>query len=214
MIKKVFEPLLYLAMLITMIVIGIILCCSGQPYKIALGVGGLVMTLGEASYLVPRILSDVNDALELDFMNGVGKGFSAITRILFLLMLYHICAEYFDMPYNIVTGIIYTFATVGVIMIVLPQNQWLENKEQTLLWKTIRNIPLYCLGLCVILCYAVNLNYTNGLFINYFWIGITLFLVSYLPVFIFEEKYPSTHLFMVLAYSSLLSILVLGLFLT
>lgn len=212
MIKKALETLFYSAFIIAGLIVSIILCCTGDGYKIAVGVAGLVLLVGEMAFLIPKIVANIAVGRESKMIFGYTKAFASVTRILFLILLYHICIQYYGKPFNMVTGMAYIFGTFGVIMIVLPQNQWGQNKEPNILWKAIRNIPLFCLGLVVILCYAVEINYTVFNPLNFYWVGIFVFLLFYLPVFLLEEKNSNIELFMIPSYLALTSILVLGLF--
>lgn len=210
MVKKILEVSVYPLILVAFTIISIFLCCQGNPYKLSLGIAGIILTFGECLYLIPKIIADISIAFESQFALGVGKACSSVTRVLFMLMLYHICAIFYKMSYNFVTGIVYFFATLAVIMIVLPRNQWSENKEHGLIWSIILNTPMILLGITLIIIYAVNINYAIWNPLNFFWIGILFFQVSCFLSVALQKSNSNWELLNVVSYLSLISILVLG----
>lgn len=210
MMKKIIEVCAYPLILAAFIVISIFLCCQGNPYKLALGIAGIILAFGECLYLIPKIIADISLAFESQFALGIGKAVCSVTRVLFMLILYHICAIFYNMPYNFVTGIVYFFATVAVIMIVLPRNQWSENKEHGLIWSLILNTPMLFLGIVMIIIYSVNINYAIWNPLNFFWIGILFFHLSYFLSVALQKNNSNWELLNILSYLALIAILILG----
>ena len=135
--------------LIFAVAVGIsILCRRRDAVGRLMGSAVLILGIGDAFHLVPRVL---NYFVNADFTAwlGIGKLVTSVTMTVFYLLLYLLWVRVYDERENrTLSAVVYALTAVRALLCLLPQNNWLEN-ESSALWGVVRNIPFVALG-CVI----------------------------------------------------------------
>jgi len=166
--------------LLTAVAVGIIILRKARnANERRMGAAVLILGLGDAFHLVPRVL---NYFVQADFTAalGVGKLVTSVTMTVFYVLLYHIgCAYYAAEEKRSVRTAIYVLTALRVIVCLLPQNAWLQN-ESSVLWGILRNIPFVALGCLVVMLYYENRGKSKR-FRN-IWLLIVLSFAFYIPV--------------------------------
>ena len=113
-----------------------------------MGLAVLVLGIGDAFHLVPRVL---NYYAEADYTAalGIGKLITSITMTVFYVLLHIIWQDDFGEEGNQKKTIcILALALVRIVLCLFPQNGWLQNSSD-MTWGIIRNIPFVMLGAVV-----------------------------------------------------------------
>ena len=92
-----------------------------------MGAATLILGIGDAFHLVPRVLNHFADA-DFTAALGIGKLVTSITMTVFYVLLYGICAEYYheEKPKALTYGVLGA-AVLRIALCLFPQNGWLEN---------------------------------------------------------------------------------------
>ncbi len=170
------------------VIIGILILKRKQGREGALmGSAVLVLGIGDAFHLVPRVL---NYFIECDFSMwlGVGKLVTSITMTVFYVLMFHLyyalSAKCTGRPLAI---ILYVLAAARVIICLLPQNQWIAN-ESSVTWGIIRNVPFVAIGAIIVVLYFGIKQYNPHF--RLIWLWVTLSFMFYIPVAVFASIVP------------------------
>jgi hypothetical protein len=149
-----------------------------KPGKL-MGAAALVLGLGDAFHLVPRVLNYFIEA-DLTAWLGMGKFVTSVTMTVFYLLVYYIFLGYFKKKENqwfsLAVG---ALAIVRIILCLLPQNGWLENVSDVK-WGVIRNVPFAVLGAVCIALWFIERKKSGIL--KPTWLLILLSFLFYIPV--------------------------------
>lgn len=144
-----------------------------------IGIATLLLGLGDAFHLVPRVL---NYFIEADFSAalGVGKLVTSLTMSVFYVLLYHIWQGYFGVKAERkMSAAVWMLLAVRTILCLLPQNRWLDN-ESDMMWGIIRNVPFVILG--AIVCILYFRKRMDDMVMRPMWILVALSFLFYIPV--------------------------------
>ena len=121
----------------------LILRKAGKTAGRLMGAATLILGIGDAFHLVPRVLNHFADA-DFTAALGIGKLVTSITMTVFYVLLYGIWAEYYheEKPKALTYGVLGA-AALRIALCLFPQNGWLEN-SQDMTWGIIRNVPSCC----------------------------------------------------------------------
>ncbi|MBQ6233756.1 MAG: hypothetical protein IJJ80_09650 [Clostridia bacterium] len=158
-----------------------------------MGTSALVLGIGDAFHLVPRVL---NYFIEADFSAalGIGKLVTSITMTLFYVLVYYIWIGYYKKTEDKrLTCFVWALTALRVIICLFPQNGWLTN-EGGVLWGILRNIPFTALGCLVVALYYGTRNETKHF--RFVWLYITLSFLFYLPVAVGASLVPMLGMLM------------------
>ena len=158
-----------------------------------MGTSALVLGIGDAFHLVPRVL---NYFIEADFSAalGIGKLVTSITLTLFYVLVYYIWIGYYKKTEDKrLTCFVWALTALRVIICLFPQNGWLTN-EGGVLWGILRNIPFTALGCLVVALYYGTRNETKHF--RFIWLYITLSFLFYLPVAVGASLVPMLGMLM------------------
>ena len=158
-----------------------------------MGTSALVLGIGDAFHLVPRVL---NYFIEADFSAalGIGKLVTSITMTLFYVLVYYIWIGYYKKTEDMrLTCFVWALTALRVIICLFPQNGWLTN-EGGVLWGILRNIPFTALGCLVVALYYGTRNETKHF--RFVWLYITLSFLFYLPVAVGASLVPMLGMLM------------------
>ena len=136
-----------------------------------MGVAALILGLGDALHLVPRVL---NYFVNGDFTValGAGKLVTSITMTVFYVLIYYLWMRVYKCEENkALTMAIWGLCAVRIILCLFPQNGWFQN-ESSMAWGIIRNIPFVILGAAI--CYIYYIKRTQDKTFRSMWIFILL----------------------------------------
>ena len=144
-----------------------------------MGAAALILGLGDAFHLVPRVLNYFIDA-DFTAALGIGKLVTSITMTIFYVLMYYIWLEIYDENADRKQYIlIWVMAAMRIILCCFPQNGWLRN-DSSMTWAIIRNIPFVVLGAYIMILYFRKRE-ENRLF-RPVWLLICLSFLFYIPV--------------------------------
>ena len=152
-----------------------------------MGLATLILGLGDAFHLVPRVL---NYFVEADFTAalGIGKLVTSITMTLFYVLVYYIYLGYFqEKEDKRVTGAVWALTMVRIVLCLLPQNGWKENSAD-MTWGIIRNIPFTLLGLLIVALFYQKRKQPGRL--KSVWLLVLLSFAFYIPVAVGAGEVP------------------------
>lgn len=185
-----FELIFDLFYLLLAFFLGIkILLGAEWVWQFLAGSAALVLGIGDAFHLVPRMLSIAHGSEEgLSKALGAGKLVTSITMTLFYLMLWHIGLLLFALPNAVMgTTVVYALAVLCIVLCILPQNRWLE-RDSVLKWAVWRNVPFLFLGLATAMLFGIYKGSVPG--IEWMWLAIVLSFLFYIPVVLGAHRYP------------------------
>ena len=158
-----------------------------------MGLAALILGLGDAFHLVPRVLNYFIDA-DFNAALGVGKFVTSVTMTLFYLLLYSVWLGFYEEKENrTLTKALWALALLRVGLCLFPQNGWIENKG-SLTWGILRNVPFVILGAAVCLLYFRKRSGDRAF--RFMWLYVLLSFAFYIPVVIGAEKVPMLGMLM------------------
>ena len=170
-----------------------ILCRRRDRIGKLMGFAVLILGCGDAFHLVPRVLNYFVDA-DFTAWLGVGKLITSVTMTVFYVLLYRLWIRVYGEPERKWLSIaMYALAAIRIVLCLLPQNGWLEN-DSSVLWGTLRNIPLVAHGVIVICLFFRNRKQVRTL--RFVWLLITLSFLFYIPVAVAAALVPMLGMLM------------------
>jgi hypothetical protein len=177
------------AYLATVFVSAALLCygADGGSARRRFGVMALILGLGDACHLMPRIAAMWDARRGYAAALGAGKLIASVTMTAFYVALWHIgTSAYPGVAAGYMDALVYGVAALRVALCLLPQNRWtVEDSPRK--WAIARNIPFFLLGLFVARLYAVG-AFTQGGALSFIWIFILISFACYLPVVLFSGR--------------------------
>ena len=146
--------------------------------EILMGLSALILGLGDAFHLVPRVL---NYFVAADFTAalGIGKLVTSVTMTVFYVLMVSLAGEIFTGKDRKIPLVVWVLLAVRVVLCAFPQNGWLQN-DGSLAWAVIRNIPFVALGTMV--CRLYHKNRQEDRTFRFIWMYILLSFLFYIPV--------------------------------
>ncbi len=186
------ESVFDLAYLIFGLTAGIILLSTGTPSlaRTLYGAMALVLGGGDAFHLLPRVYGQLNGKLNAYTKAlGLGKLITSITMTAFYLLLYAVWVQIYGSPLpQPLTVLLLALAAARLILCLCPQNRWFS-QHPSQRWAVYRNIPFLCLGIIIILLFA--LTTTPGDPLRFLPLAVALSFGFYLPVVLLSQKIPA-----------------------
>lgn len=183
--------------LLTAAVLGLILLFhNGQDVVKLWGIMALILAVGDAFHLIPRIAAAyTGQARRFQAAMGIGKMLTSITMTLFYVVLWQAGLLLFDLDLTSFSLILYLLAFIRIVLCLFPQNRWTSpSAEGDPLWGIYRNIPFVLQGIMVLWLFA---SYGSGLpAIRWLWLAILLSFLFYLPVVLWVHKKPKLGMLM------------------
>ncbi len=171
----------------------VILRRQTRPAHRLMGLAALILGLGDAFHLVPRVLNyfasgDFTAAL------GLGKLVTSLTMTVFYVLLYYVwLCQYGALENRKQTSVVWILAVLRAALCLFPQNRWLENGGDVF-WGVLRNIPFVALGACIVVLYYCARKRSAAL--CRVWIYITLSFLFYIPVAVAASLVPMLGMLM------------------
>ena len=189
----------------------VILLRRRNKADVLMGTAALVLGVGDAFHLVPRVLNYFSSR-DMTWYLGFGKLVTSITMTVFYILVFYlyktvyrkearngvpVCSEGTGSGDPVRAGssgnvkafggTILLLAAVRVALCLLPGNNWFSG-EGTVLWGIIRNVPFIVIGaLIVYLYYGVR---KEDRYLLRFWIYTALSFLFYIPVAVFAPLLP------------------------
>lgn len=188
------------------------------------GILTLVLCIGDAFHLVPRVLRALRGTNpQIKRYLGRGLQISSITMTVFYILLMYIWKETFP-QFSLVPAIVYAVwisATIRIIICLFPQNDWTGDNSQAsdtkqasdtlrLRMSIMRNAVFVVTGLCVMWLYASS-GAANGPEMQRMVWAIAISFACYLPVTVLSRRYPLVGILMIPKTCAYIWMIVMGL---
>lgn len=186
--------------LVTVIILAskILQLSRGRKQYQLLGSMALILGLGDAFHLIPRIFAlSCNNFPQFAFYLGLGKLITSITMTLFYVLLYYVWRERYHVNSTKRLNLtIWFLASLRIVLSLLPMNDWFT-LEQPLAWRIYRNIPFLIMGVIIILLFAQAAKQYKDKELGYVWLAVVLSFAFYLPVVLWSDFLPLIGLLMI-----------------
>lgn len=191
---EVIFDLLYLFISLSIGIL-LLLSTSGNSIRLLAGLMSIILVVGDAFHLIPRILL-ISTGDEKSYLNilGRGKQITSITMTLFYIFLWNIGIMINGIiNHNVWTYVFYLLAIIRIFLCFLPHNKWTSRYPPTI-WGIYRNIPFFLMGIMVALLFFLNRNIPSSF--DLAWIAIILSFLFYLPVILWANIIPKIGMLM------------------
>jgi len=179
------EAVFEIAYLLFAIGSGIVLLKRADGDARLTGLAALVLGLGDAFHLVPRVMAAFDPARELTAALGIGKLVTSVTMTVFYVLLERYRRRrgglWGEKPLWIATVCL---ACVRIALCLLPQNEWLS-ATPPVLWGLIRNIPFAAMGAMAVVAWLRSARHDKVY--RRMWLWILLSFAFYIPVVLFAQ---------------------------
>ena len=196
-VPKRMEVIFNTLYLLTATVIGLILLFhSGQDVAKLWGIMALILAVGDAFHLIPRIAAAyTGEERRFQTPMGIGKLLTSITMTLFYVTLWQAGLLLFNLDLTSLSLALYLLAFIRIVLCLFPQNRWTSARgEGDPRWGIYRNMPFVLQGAMVLWLFAA---YGGGLpAIRWMWLAILLSFLFYLPVVLWVHKKPKLGMLM------------------
>ena len=171
--------------------------CRGDRQFFLFGIMGVLLGVGDAFHLVPRILAlHAGDMESYAAALGIGKMISSITTAGYYTLLYMVWRiRYHITDKNELTIVVYAMLALRVVLCLLPFNQW-TSLDAPLSWGIYRNIPFVILGVILMVLLYQSAKKENDTAFQWMWLTVVISFVCYIPVVLFAEKVPAVGMLM------------------
>ena len=171
--------------------------CRGDRQFYLFGIMGVILGVGDAFHLVPRILAlHAGDMESYAAALGIGKMISSITTAVYYTLLYMVWRiRYHITDKNELTIVVYAMLALRVVLCLLPFNQW-TSLDAPLSWGIYRNIPFVILGVILMVILYQSAKKENDTAFQWMWLTVVISFVCYIPVVLFAETIPAVGMLM------------------
>lgn len=187
----IFETIFDISYLIFVITIGIMMIIKASDHKQyrLFGIMAIVLGLGDAFHLIPRVYSMWTTGFEANAsILGIGQMITSITMTFFYIILYMVYLKRYQIKnHQTLTWTIYGLALLRIILCLLPQNNW-RSVDAPVSWGIYRNIPFAIMGLIIIVLFFQKAKEDHEF--RFMWLAITLSFGFYIPVVLFADIFP------------------------
>ena len=121
---------------------------------VLMGTAALVLGIGDAFHLVPRVLNYFIGR-DLTWFLGFGKLVTSITMTVFYILVFLLYKGVYkkdDKSTKTTGAIFYILAALRIAICLLPGNNWFTG-EGTVLWGVLRNLPFIVIGAIIVCLY-------------------------------------------------------------
>lgn len=164
--QKIIEPILHIAYLIPLLIMGGYLLKNsiGQKVYKAFGSFALILALADSIYLLPRMYSILTTGIEDNLhIIGWGRMGNAIIVTILYLVLYDIYNLRYSKRKNAsLDKLMFGVAAIRIIICLLPMNKWFDEIPSST-FALLRFVPLAILALFIIFLIYYHSNKFNDL---------------------------------------------------
>ncbi len=197
--QAIMETIFDIGYLATVIVLGALMIknCKNDRLFFLFGIMGVVLGVGDAFHLVPRILAlHAGDMEAYAASLGIGKMISSISTAVYYTLMYHVWRlRYQITDKNGLTIAVYVMLALRVILCLMPQNQW-TSLDAPLSWGIYRNIPFLVLGVILMVIWFISARKEQDTAFQWLWLTVVISFVCYIPVVLFAETIPAVGMLM------------------
>ncbi|MBR5425249.1 MAG: hypothetical protein IK106_01895 [Clostridiales bacterium] len=151
---------------------------------VLMGTASLVLGIGDAFHLVPRVLNYFVD-YDFTWYLGFGKLVTSITMTIFYIFIFQLYKSVYskdDERTKHIGVAIFILAFLRIALCLAPGNNWFSG-EGSMLWGVLRNLPFIVIGgIIVCLYYSVR---KEDKYLSRLWLYTALSFLFYIPVAIF-----------------------------
>lgn len=198
--QAIFETIFDVLYLCGVTVIGILMILRGKsnPLVRKFGIMAVVLGVGDAFHLIPRIIALWGAGMEANAAAlGIGKLITSITMTVFYLILYYIWRDRYGITgQRPLTVTMWLLTLARVVLCLLPQNQW-TTYPQPPLWGIIRNIPFMLMGILIIILFWREVKAHKDRIFRFMPLAIILSFALYIPVVLFADTIPMLGMLMI-----------------
>ncbi len=184
----IFESLFDLLYLGLVLALGIRLLVERQKTAKLFGVMAIILGLGDAFHLLPRIIAHLSP-LGFEghaFALSWGQFITSITMTIFYLLFYYFYRHQSDDTDKKKLIVVYALVALRIALVLLPQNQW-GQMPGNYLFGILRNLPFAILG-ALLISWTYKARDKAGL--KHMWLLILLSFLFYIPVVLFSAQFP------------------------
>jgi len=171
---------------------------GGRRLFVLYGVLSLVLGIGDAFHLVPRVLRIFKgDSKRISYWLGLGLQISSVTMTVFYIILMYIWKNTFPeylLP-GAVCALVWISAVIRIIICLLPQNNWCDGNTNIKM-SILRNGIFTITGICLIVLYLISGN-ANGYHMGRMVAAIIVSFGCYFPVVFYAHKKPMLGMLMI-----------------
>jgi hypothetical protein len=197
--QAIMETIFDIGYLGAVIILGALMIknCRGDRQFYLFGIMGVILGVGDAFHLVPRILAlHAGDMESYAAALGIGKMISSITTAVYYTLLYMVWRiRYHITDKNELTIAVYAMLALRIVLCLLPFNQW-TSLDAPLSWGIYRNIPFVILGVILMVILYQSAKKENDTAFQWMWLTVVISFVCYIPVVLFAETIPAVGMLM------------------
>lgn len=197
--QAIMETIFDIGYLATVIVLGALMIknCKNDLLFFLFGLMGVILGVGDAFHLVPRILAlHAGDMEAYAASLGIGKMISSISTAVYYTLMYHVWRlRYHITDKQPLTIAVYVMLALRVILCLMPQNQW-TSLDAPLAWGIYRNIPFIVLGVILMVIWFTSARKEQDTAFCWLWLTVVISFVCYIPVVLFAETVPAVGMLM------------------
>ncbi len=186
--------------LVAIVTLGLIMAIrtNGSGQRRLFGIMAIVLGLGDAFHLVPRIIGLLTGTMEERVASlGFGTLVTSITMTVFYVMLYHFwCGRYKKPVKSALTGCVYLLAITRIALCLFPQNRWIY-ADAPLSWGIYRNIPFLILGIIIAVVFFIEAKKSADKYFKYASLAVLLSFLFYIPVVLWANIIPAIGALMI-----------------
>ena len=165
-----------------------------KPACFLSGLACLVLGLGDAFHLVPRVMRAFMPGADLTAALGFGTAVTSITMTVFYVLLDLYRRDHFGVQgekgiWKYIIGL----AAIRIVLCCFPENDWFSG-QGPLLWGIIRNIPFVAIGTLAVLLWR-QYGPKDAVY-KRLWLAVILSFLFYLPVVLFAHVHPMIGMLM------------------
>lgn len=198
--QAIMETVFDVVYLSTVTTLGVLMirAVSGRKQYLLFGIMAIVLGLGDAFHLVPRMIALNTTGLEMHVVSlGIGKFITSITMTVFYLMLYYVWRIRYNIKgKSLITYTIYALAAIRIALSLMPQNAW-TSADSPLIWGIYRNIPFALMGILIIVLFHQSVKQHHDGAFKYMALTIVLSFLFYIPVVLWADVYPLIGMLMI-----------------
>lgn len=171
---------------------------GGRSLFVLYGVLALVLGIGDAFHLVPRVVRVfIGENNKVNYWLALGLQISSVTMTIFYIILMYIWKNTFPEQELIsaISIVVWISAIARIVICLLPQNNW-QNGNTNIKMSIIRNGIFMITGIGVIVLYAITGD-SNGYHMWRMIIAIIISFGCYLPVVFYAHQKPILGVLMI-----------------
>lgn len=171
---------------------------QGRGLFILYGALALVLGIGDAFHLVPRVVRVFKGPGEkVNYFLGLGLQVSSVTMTAFYVLLMYIwkCTfPKYELPLAIAI-IVWVSALARIVICLLPQNNWCDGNTNIKM-SILRNGIFAITGICLMILYFITGN-ANDYHMGRMVVAIAISFGCYMPVVFYAHKKPMLGMLMI-----------------